>query len=64
MATAHTFLEAQTFKHLTQVVKTDGGIGSSAQHSPEDFVRSHKDILPAAYAFDLASFAATKRISP
>jgi len=64
MATAHTFLEAQTFKQLTQVVKTDGGIGSSTQHSPEDFVRSHKDILPAAYAFDLASFAATRRISP
>jgi hypothetical protein len=49
---------------LTQVVKTDGGIGSSAQHSPEDFVRSHNDILPVAYAFDLASFAATRRISP
>ena len=61
MAAAHTFLEAQTFKQLTQVVKTDGGIGSSAQHSPEDFVRSHKDTLPAAYALDSASFAVTPR---
>jgi hypothetical protein len=48
MTAAHLLLEAQTLKQVTQVVKTDGGIGGPAEHPPKSFVRSHTGILPSA----------------
>lgn len=47
MAAAHSLIEARTFEQKAQVIEPDGGIGGSAEDPPEDFVRSHKDILPA-----------------
>jgi hypothetical protein len=34
---------------MTQVVKTDGCIDGSAEDASKDFVRSHNDILHAAF---------------
>ena len=48
MAAAHSFLKAQTFEQMTQVVKPYGGIGSPAENPPENLVRSDNNILLAA----------------
>ena len=45
MAATHALFETQALEQLTQIVKTDGRVGCTAQKASERFLRAHDDIL-------------------
>lgn len=45
MAPSNSHIETQVLEQLAKVVKSDGSIRGSAQHSPQRLVRAHTDIL-------------------